>query len=151
MDCSTPGFPIHHQFPEFAQTYVHWISNAIQLSVLCYPLLLPPSIFPRSRVFSNKLVHRIRLKYWSFSFSTRPPNEYSRWSIWVSASAPDLPMNIQDWFPLGLSDWISLLSKGFSRVFSNTTVQTHQFFRAQPAYGLTLTSIHDYWKNHSFN
>ena len=54
-------------------------------------------------------------------------------STGISASAPALPMNIQDWFPLGLTSWISLLSKGLSRVFSNTTVWNHQFFRAQPS------------------
>ena len=61
----------------------------------------------------------------------------------VSALASVLPMNIQDWFPLGLTGLISLQSKGLSRVFSNTTVQKHQFFGPH-------TSIHDYWKNHSF-
>ena len=70
--------------------------------------------------------------------------------IGVSASASVLPMNIQDWFPLGWTHGISLLSKGSSRVFSNTTVQKHQFFSTQ-LYGPTLTSIHDYWKNHSFD
>ena len=70
-------------------------------------------------------------------------------SIGVSASASVLPKNIQDWFPLGLTDWISLQFKGLSRVFSNTTVQKHQFFCIQFLYSPTLTSIHDYWKNHS--
>ena len=72
-------------------------------------------------------------------------------SIGVSASASVLPKNIQDWFPLGLTDWISLQFKGLSRVFSNTTVQKHQFFCIQFLYSPTLTSIHDYWKNHSFH
>ena len=82
--------------------------------ILCHPLLLPPSIFPSIRVFSNESVLLIVWpKYWSFSF----------WSV--------LPMNIQDWFPLGLTGWISLQSKGLSRVFSNTTVQKHQVFGAQ--------------------
>ena len=67
----------------------------------------------------------------------------------VSASASVLPMNIQDWFPLGLTGLISLQSKGLSRVFSNTTVQKHQFFSAQLS--LALTSIHDCWKIHSFD
>ena len=80
---------------------------------LCHPLLLP-SIFPSIRVFSNESVLCIRRpEYWSFSFSTV------------------LAMNIQDWFPLGLTGLISLLSKGLSRVFSNITVQKHQFFSAQ--------------------
>ena len=69
-------------------------------------------------------------------------------SIGVSASALVLPVNIQDWFPLGLTGWISLQSKGLSTVFSNITVQKSQFFSPQ-LYSLTLTSIHDYWKNHS--
>ena len=71
--------------------------------------------------------------------------------IGVSASAWVLPMNIQDWFPLGWTGWISLQSKGLSGVFSNTTVQKHQFFGAQLSYSPTLTSIHDYWKHHSFD
>ena len=72
-------------------------------------------------------------------------------SIGVSASASVLPMNIQDWFPLGWTGWISLLSKRLSRVFSNTTVQKHQFLALSFLYSPTLTSIHDYWKNHSFD
>ena len=72
-------------------------------------------------------------------------------SIGVSASTSVLPMNIQDWFPLGWTGWISLQSKGPSRVFSNITGQENQFFGLSLLYGSTLTSIHDYWKNHSFN
>ena len=72
-------------------------------------------------------------------------------SIGVSASASVLLMNIQDWFPLGLIGWISLQSKGLSRVFSNTIVQKHQFFILNFLYSPTLTSIHDYWKNHNFD
>ena len=84
--------------------------------ILCCPLHLPPSIFPSIKGFSNELALCIRWpKYWSFS----------------SNSVSVLPMNIQDWFPLGLTDLISLLSKGLLRVFSNTTVQKHQFFSAQ--------------------
>ena len=70
-------------------------------------------------------------------------------SIWVSASASILPMNIQDWCPLGWTGWISLQSKGLSRVFSNTTIQKYQFFIL--LYGPTLISMHDYWKNHSLD
>ena len=70
-------------------------------------------------------------------------------SIGVSASV--LPVNIQGWFPLGWTGSISLQSKRLSRVFSNTTAQKHQFFSAQLSYSTTLTSIHDYWKNHSFD
>ena len=73
-------------------------------------------------------------------------------SIGASASASVLPVNIQDWFPLGWTGWISLLSKGLSRVFSNTTAQKHQFSSVLSfLYSPTLTFIHDYWKNYSFN
>ena len=77
MDCSTPGFPVRHQFPEFAQTHVHWVSDTIQPSHLLSPLLLP-SIFPSIRVFYNESALRISWpKYWSFSFSISPSNAYS--------------------------------------------------------------------------
>ena len=78
MDCSTPGFPVHRYLPEFAQTHVHWVDDAIQPShPLCSCLLLP-SIFPNIRVFSNELAFHIRWpKYWRFSFSISPSNEYS--------------------------------------------------------------------------
>ena len=73
-------------------------------------------------------------------------------SIAVSASTSILPMNTEDWSPLGWTGWISLQSKGLSRVFSNTTVQKHQFSSAQLFFNSpTLTSIHDYWKNHTFD
>ena len=74
-------------------------------------------------------------------------------STGVSALASFLPKNTQDWSPLEWAGWISLQFKGLSRVFSNTTVQKHQFFGAQPSSHPhpTLTSIHDYWKNHSLD
>ena len=68
----------------------------------------------------------------------------------IGASASVLPVTVQGWFPLGLTGLISLQSKGLLRVFSSTTIQTHQFFSTQLLYGPTVTSIHDYWKNHSF-
>ena len=101
--------------------------------ILCHPLLLPPSIFPASGSFPMS------------QFFTSGGQ-----SIGASASASVLAMNILDCFPLGGTGWISLQSKGLSRVFSNTTVEKHQFFSCQ-FYGPTLTSIHDYWKNHSFD
>ena len=101
---------------------------------LCRPLLLPPSIFPSIMVFSNVPVLRIR---WP--------------KYWVSASASALPINIQDWFPLGWTDWISLQSKGISRVFSNTTVQKHQFFGAQPSLWPNSHLYVTTGKNHSFD
>ena len=84
--------------------------------ILCHPLLLLPPIPPSIRVFSNESDLCIR---WS--------------NIRAPASASVLPKNIQDWFPLGWTGWISLQSKGLSRVFSNTTIQKHQFFGAQPS------------------
>ena len=77
MDCSTPGLPAHHQFPESTQTHVHWVSDAIQPLIFCHPLLCMPSIFPSIRVFSNESALRIRWpKYWSFSINISPPNEH---------------------------------------------------------------------------
>ena len=118
MDCSTPGLPVHHQLPESTQTHVHWVSDAIQsphpLSSPSPPAPIPPSI----RVFSKESTLRMSCSI-------------LRQSIGVSASASVLPMNTQDWSPLGWTGWISLQSKGLSRVFSNTTVQKHQFFSAQ--------------------
>ena len=105
MDYSTTDFPIHHQLPEFVQTHVHWIKDAINHLILCCPLLLLPSIFPRLKVFSNESALHI---WWP--------------SIGASASAP---MYIQGWFPLGWTGLISLLSKGLSRVFSSTIGQKH--------------------------
>ena len=77
MDCSTPGLLVHHQLLEFTQTHVHWVSDAIQLSHPLCPLLLPLSIVPSIRVFTNESVLRIRWpKYWSFIFNISPSNEY---------------------------------------------------------------------------
>ena len=74
MNCSMPRLPVHHQLPEFTQTHVHWVGDAIQPSHPVHPLLLPPSIFPNIRVFSNESALHIRWpKYWSFSIS--PSNE----------------------------------------------------------------------------
>ena len=77
MNCSTPGLPVHHQLPYFAQTYVHRVGPSNHL-ILCHTLLLPLSVFPSIRVFSNESVICIRWpKYWSFSFNISPSNEYS--------------------------------------------------------------------------
>ena len=97
--------------------------------ILCRPLLLRPSIFPGITVFPMS------------QFFTSGGQ-----SIGNSASASVLPMNIQDWFPLGFTGWISLLSKRFSRVFSNITVQSINSSVLSILYGPTLTSIHYYWK-----
>ena len=111
MDCSIPGFPVHHQLSEIAQTHIHRVSDAIKPS---NPLSSPsPPIFSRSQ--SQGLFQ------WVSSF-----HQVAK----ASASAPVLSMNIQKWFPIGLTGLISLLSKRLSRVFSNTAVQKHQFFAA---------------------
>ena len=114
MNHRTLGLPVHHQFLEFTQTHVNWVGDAIENLTLCWSLLLLPSIFPSIRVFSSESALHIRWpKYWSFSFN-------------ISSS-----INTKDSFPLGGTGWISLQSKGFSRVFANSTVQKHQFFGAQ--------------------
>ena len=78
MDCSTPGFPVHHQLPELAQTHVHQVGDAIQPSHPLRPLVLLPSMFPSIMVLSKESVLYIRwLKYWYFSFTINPSNEYS--------------------------------------------------------------------------
>ena len=115
MDYSTPGLPVHHQLQELTQTHVSRVSDGSSNHLIfCYPLLLLPSIFPGIRVFSNESVLHMR---W--------PKDG------VSASASVLPMNIQDWFPLRWTGWISLQFKGLSRLSSNTTVQKHEFFSPQ--------------------
>ena len=78
MNRSSPGLPVHHQLPEFTDTHVHRVGDAIHHLILCRPLLFLPSIFHSIRVFSNESVLRIRWpKYWSFSFSISPSNKYS--------------------------------------------------------------------------
>ena len=78
MNHSTPDLPVHHQLPEFTQTHVHWSVMPSNHLILCRPLLLLPSIFPRIRIFSSEFVLRIKWpKYWSFSFSISPSNAYS--------------------------------------------------------------------------
>ena len=78
MDCSTPGFPVHHELPELAQTQVIELVMPSNHLILCHPLFLLPSIFPSVRVFSSESVLRIRWpKYWSFSFSISPSSEYA--------------------------------------------------------------------------
>ena len=111
MDCSTPSLSITNSqsLPKFMSIESVMSSNHL---IHCRPLLLPPSIFPSIRVFSNESVLHIRWpKYWSFSFSISPFNEYSGLISFMI-------------------DWLDLLAKGLSRVFSNTTVRKHQFFSA---------------------
>ena len=114
MDCSMPGFHVLQYLLEFAQTMPFELMMPSNHLILCCPLLLKPSVFLSIRVFSSDSALHIR---WP--------------SIGASASASVQPLNIQRWYPLQLTGLISLLSKGLSRVFSNTTVQKHQFFGAQ--------------------
>ena len=117
MNCSTPGLPVHHQLPEFTQTHHHQVGDchpAISSSVV--PFSSCPQSLPASESFSMS-----QLFAWGGQ------------STGVSALGSVLPMNTQDWSPLGWTGWISLQSKGLSRGFSNTTVQKHQFFGAQPS------------------
>ena len=113
MNCSTPGLPVHHQLPEFMQTHVHLVGDAIQLSHPVIPFSSCPQSLPASETFPMSQL---------FSWGSQ--------SIGVSALASVLPKNTQDWSPLEWTSWISSQSKGLSRVFSNTTVQKHQFFSA---------------------
>ena len=120
MNHGMPGLPVRHQLPEFTLTHVHWVGDAIQLS---HPRLSPSppalNLSQHQSLFQwvssvHQLAKVLEFQYFSFS--------------WFSTSV--LPMNTQDWSPLGWTGWISLQSKGLSRVFSNTTVKKHQFFGA---------------------
>ena len=111
---SLPGLPVHHQLPEFTQSHVHQVGDAIQPSHPVIPFSSCPQSLPASESF--------------------PISQLFTWggqSTGVSALASFLPQKSQGWSPLGWTGWISLQSKGLSRVFSHTTVQTHQFFSAQ--------------------
>ena len=132
MDCSMPGFPVHHQLPEFSQTHIHRVRDAIQPP---HPLLSPspPALNPSQHE----------------SLPMSQPFAWGSQSIGVSALASFLPKKSQGWSPSEWTGWIALQSKGLSIVFSNTTVQKHQFFSF--LYSPILTSIHDYWKNNSFD
>ena len=116
-------------------------SNSCPLSQWCHPTI-SPSVVPLSSHFQSFPASGTFPMSWLFASGGK--------SIGCSALATVLPMNIQGWFPLGLTSLISLLSKGLSRVFSSTTVQKHQFFGAQPFF-LSSSHIYDYCKNHSFD
>ena len=129
-----PGFPVHHQLPELTQTHVHRSMMPSNHLILCCPLLLLPSIFPSIRVFSNESVLHIRwLKYWSFSFSISPSNEYSGL----------ISFRI---------DWLDLLAvQGTLKSLLQHHGSKTSILWCSVLYSSTLTSIHDYWKNHSFD
>ena len=133
MDCSTPGFPVLHHLPELGQTHVHWVGDAIQ------PSLSSPSLpvfnFPSIKVFSNESALCIKWPtHWSFSFSISPSNEYSGlicfkdWLVWSSCCPRD-----------------SQESSAAPQFESTNSLALNLL------YGPDLTSIHDYWKNHSFD
>ena len=133
-DCSTPGLPVHHQLQELTQTHCpssRWCHPTISSSVVPFSHLqsFPASgSFPLSRLFAS-----------------------GGQCIGASASVLVLPVNIQSWFPLGLTSLISLLPKRLSRVFSNTTVWKHRFFGTQPSLW-SNSHIHTWhWKPHSFD
>ena len=119
--------------------------NSCPLSRWCHPIIssstLPFSSCPESFLMLSKASASFRM---SQLFTSGDQ------SIGVSASTSVLPMNTQDW-SFGWTGWISLQSKGLSRVCSNTTVQNHQYFALSFLHSPTLTSIHDYWKNHNLD
>ena len=127
MDRSTPGLPVHYQLPEFTQTHVHRVRDAIQPS---HPLSSP------SRA-PNPSQHQSLFQWVNSSHEVAKVLEFQ-------LLASFLPKKSQDWSPSEWTGWISLQSKGLSRVFSDTTVQKHQFFSAQP-------SSHDHWKKNSLD
>ena len=135
MNCGTPGFPVLHYIPEFAQTHVHWLSNAIQPShPPTPPFFSCPQFFPAS---------------WSFQMSRLFTSGDQ--SIGASDAASVLPMNIQSWFPLGLMGFDLLAVQGTLESLlqhhnSKASILWHLAF-----FMIQLTSIHDYWKNHSFD
>ena len=133
MECSTPGFPVLLRLPELGQIHAPWFIDAIQHLILYRPLLMP-SIFPSIRIFSKKSVIHIRLpNYWIFSFSLGSSSEYSGLiSFKIDWFAPCCPRDSQESSPTPQFKSINSLALSF-------------------LYGPTLTSIHDYWKNHSFD
>ena len=151
MDYSMPGFPILHQLPKLVQTHVHWVSDTIQPS---HPLLSPsPPAFNLSQhqglfkwVSSSHQVAKeleFQLQHQSFQWIFRtdfllglPCGSDSKASVYNAGDLGSIPGSGRfpgegNGFPLGLTDLFSLLSKGLSRVFFNTTVQKHQFFGTQ--------------------
>ena len=133
-DWGWPGFPVHHQLPEPIQTHGHWVGDAIQPS---HPLSSPsPPAFNLSQ-------HQGLFKCQLFASGGQ--------SIGVSASASVLLMNIQDWFPLGWTGWISLQSNGLKSLLQHHSSKASILRCSVLLYSPTLTSIHDHWKNHSLD
>ena len=155
MDCSTPGWSVLNYLLESVQTHVHWVSDAtISSSVLHYLLesaqthvqwvsdaTISPSLSPFSSCLQSFPASGSFPGSWLFTSGGQ--------SIGASASASVFPMNIPDWFPLGLTGWISLQSRGLSSVFCSVPQFESIIFSALSLLYGTLTSIRDYWKNHS--
>ena len=131
MDCSTPGCPVPHYLPEFAQTHVCWVGDAIQPSHPLLCLLLPPSVLP------------------SMSFPMSQLFASGGQSTGASASASVLPISIQGWFPLRLTGWIAKgLLGGSSPAPQFESISSLVLCLL---YGPALTSEHDYWKDHNLD
>ena len=127
------GFPVLHHIPELVQTHVYLVSDAIQSSHPCHLLLLLPSIFPSIRVFSNEMtLCNMWPKYWHFSFSISPSNEY-----------PGLISIRIDQFD------VLEVQGSLKSLLQHQSLKASVFLVFSLLYGPTLTSIHDYWKNHS--
>ena len=134
MDCSTPALPVHHQLLESAQTHDHQVGDAIQSSHLL------PSPSPPAFKLSE---HQGLFKWISSLYQVAKV-------LGVSASASVLPMNIQDWFPLRWTGWISLHPRDSPESSPTPQFKSIDSSALSFLYGSTLTSIHNYWKNHSF-
>ena len=150
MDCSTPGFPVLQHFLEFTQIHVHWVCDAIQPS---HPLSSP------SPLAFNLSQHQDIFKWVSSCLQSFPASGYFQMSqlfasggqsIGAPASASVLPVNIQGWFPLGLTGW-SLPVQGTLKSSPTPQFKSIHFLVLSLLYGPTLTFVHDYWENHSFN
>jgi len=130
MNHSRPSLPVHHQLPEFTQTHVHRISDAIQHLILCCPLLLLPPIPPSIRDFSNESNLPMRWpKYWSFSFNFSPSNEH-----------PGLISFRMDWLDL-------LAVQGTHESSPTPQFKSINSLALSLLHSPTLTSVYDYWKN----
>ena len=132
--CSMPGLPVHHQLLSLLKLMSLESVMPSNHLILCHPLLLP-SIFPSIRVFSNESVLHIRWpKYWSFSFSISPSNEYSELTSFRM-------------------DWLDLLAVqgSLKSLLQHHSSKASILWCSAVFYSLTLTSMHDYWKNYSFD
>jgi len=134
MDCSRPGYPVLHHVPDFAQTFMS-IESVMPSNylILCHPFLFLPTIFPRIKISNESALHIRQPKYWA------------------SASASVFSINIQGWFTLGLTD-LAWYSPRDSQEFSPALqLESTESLALSLLYGPALTSIHDYWKNHSLD